>query len=84
MSCRAFSRRIEYACLRACFERYGVDKIVFDFSATAKNGPIREFLTQVLGQAPVASALLTRERFEQICPALYHAVEETRSRPVHG
>jgi FkbH-like protein len=76
MSCRAFSRRIEYQCLRTCFERYGVREIDFDFLATPKNGPIQEFLTEVLGMAPESHAKLTRERFEQICPALYHSVGE--------
>jgi FkbH-like protein len=76
MSCRAFSRRIEHQCLKTCFERYGVDEIEFDFVATPKNGPIQGFLTQVLGMAPRTKAKLTRARFEQVCPALYHAVGE--------
>jgi FkbH-like protein len=76
MSCRAFGRRIEYQCLKTCFERYGVSEIDFDFSATPKNGPIHEFLTQVLGETPAGNAKLTRERFEQVCPALYHSVGE--------
>jgi FkbH-like protein len=76
MSCRAFGRRIEYQCLKTCFERYGVSEIDFDFLATPKNSPIQEFLTQVLGQAPAGNAKLTRERFEKVCPALYHSVGE--------
>ena len=84
MSCRAFARRIEYVCLRTCFERYGVRQITFDFVETEKNGPLREFLTDLTGRAPSALVTLTQERFEQICPVLYHTVEETRSRPVNG
>jgi FkbH-like protein len=76
MSCRAFSRRIEYQCLKTCFERYGVSEIDFDFLATPKNGPIQELLTEVLGGAPASNAKLTRERFERVCPALYHFVGE--------
>lgn len=79
MSCRAFSRRIEYQCLKTCFDRYRVVEIAFDFSATTKNGPLQEFLTQVLGSVPSSKATLTRERFEQVCPALYHTVAQTRS-----
>jgi FkbH-like protein len=84
MSCRAFARRIEYVCLRTCFERYGVREIKFDFVATEKNGPLREFLTGLTGQAPSGEVTLTQERFEKVCPVLYHTVEETRSRPVNG
>ena len=76
MSCRAFSRRIEYQCLKTCFDRYGVSEIDFDFLATPKNGPIQEFLTHLLGELPASNAKLTRERFEQVCPALYHSVGE--------
>ena len=84
MSCRAFARRIEYVCLRNCFERYGVGQINFDFLATEKNGPLREFLTHLIGEVPGGGVTLTQERFEQICPVLYHTVEETRSRPANG
>jgi FkbH-like protein len=76
MSCRAFGRRIEYQCLKTCFERYGVSEIDFDFLATPKNGPIQEFLTQILGEMPASNAKLTREQFERVCPALYHSVGE--------
>jgi FkbH-like protein len=84
MSCRAFARRIEYVCMRTCFERYGVRQITFDFLETEKNSPLREFLTHLIGQAPGAQVTLTQERFEEVCPVLYHTVEETRSRPVNG
>jgi FkbH-like protein len=84
MSCRAFSRRIEYLCLRTCFERFGVREIKFDFLATDKNGLLQEFLTQLLGQRPAGEVGLTRERFEQVCPALYQNVEHARSRSLNG
>jgi hypothetical protein len=38
----------------------------------------------LIGQAPGAQVTLTQERFEEVCPVLYHTVEETRSRPVNG
>jgi len=84
MSCRAFARRIEYVCLRICFDRYGVRQINFDFLATEMNGPLREFLTHLVGQTPGEQVTLTQERFEQVCPALYHTVEDARSRSVNG
>lgn len=79
MSCRAFGRRIEYLCLKTCFERFGVREIKFDFLATNKNGPLQAFLTELLGQKPNNKVKLTRERFEQVCPPLYHVVKDIRS-----
>jgi FkbH-like protein len=79
MSCRAFSRRIEYLCLKTCFERYEVSEIEFDFLATGKNRPLQEFLTHLLGRRPDVEIKLTRERFDQICPALHHTVEDART-----
>lgn len=78
MSCRAFARRIEYLCLRHCFERFPIRKIQFDFLATSKNVPLQEFMTSLLGETPGTSPVLTRERFAEVCPRLYHTVTETR------
>jgi len=80
MSCRAFSRRIEYLCLKTCFERYRIDQIKMDFVATPKNGPFQEFLTHVLGGKPEGPTVITRERFENVCPELYHAVHDGENR----
>ena len=79
MSCRAFARRIEHQCLRTLFERSGAGKAVFDFSATPKNGPLRDFLGSVTGRPLEGPVGCTRSRFEEACPALYHQVEETQS-----
>lgn len=79
MSCRAFARRIEHQCLKALFARTGAGKIVFDFAPTAKNGPIREFLASMGGGAPEGAVELTRARFEEMCPPLYHRTEETQT-----
>lgn len=76
MSCRAFARRIEHQCLKALFERSGAGKMVFEFAVTPKNGPLREFLETIAGAAPEGRAELSRERFDAVCPALYHRVEE--------
>lgn len=84
MSCRAFGRRIEYVCLKACFERYGIHEIEFDFLATNKNGPLQDFLTHLLGQRPDEKVRLLRERFDKACPALYQTVYDATSRSVNG
>jgi FkbH-like protein len=75
MSCRAFSRRIEYGCLRFLYDRFGVDEIAFDFQETARNGPLRTFLQDVSGAIPLRGMALTREAFTDRCPALFHVLE---------
>jgi FkbH-like protein len=74
MSCRAFARRIEYQCIRACFERFQTQSIELDFVSTSANGPLRQFLDGLLGREPERSVILTRDRFDEVCPQLYHTV----------
>jgi FkbH-like protein len=78
MSCRAFARRIEHQCLKALFDRSAAAKIVFDFTLTAKNGPVREFLASMTGAEPSGRVTLTREGFDAVCPPLYHRIEENQ------
>jgi FkbH-like protein len=63
MSCRAFARRIEYRCIDKLFELTNVSAIDFDFKATAKNGPLRDFLMEVLGVAPDDKCILSKRQF---------------------
>jgi FkbH-like protein len=77
MSCRAFSRRIEHRTLEFVFDRFGVERVAFDFRPTAKNGPLREFAARFLGAEPDGPFTLSRGRFQRLCPPLYHRVEET-------
>jgi len=71
MSCRAFSRRIEYQCLSQLFQRFGAQEMSFDFISTPKNGPVRDFLSALAGEP---AAALTREAFTAKCPKLYQKV----------
>jgi FkbH-like protein len=66
MSCRAFSRRIEHRCIEELFKHFGVNDIAFAFQATPKNGPLREFLTHLLGQEPKPGCQLSRDRFTAV------------------
>jgi len=75
MSCRAFARRIEHKCLDLLFERYGVEEIAFDFQATPRNGPLREFFTELTGRPPEPGFRLSRTLFAEKCPPLYHTIE---------
>jgi FkbH-like protein len=76
LSCRAFSRRIEHACLKAIFLRFGVVELAFDFQTTEKNGPLRSFLSDLLGRAPSGQFTLSWPAFESACPPLYHRLKE--------
>jgi FkbH-like protein len=71
MSCRAFSRRIEYQCLFQLFQRFEAQEISFNFISTPKNGPARDFLSALTGEP---AAALTREAFTAKCPTLYQKV----------
>lgn len=84
MSCRAFGRRIEYVCLRECFERYA-GQVSLDFIPTARNGPFQEFLRGVLERPAEGPVVITREQFDEACPPLHHAVTAAEgSATIHG
>lgn len=76
LSCRAFSRRVEYAALRCLMESLGASTIQFFYRATDRNGPLREFLATVLGSLPqtAGNPVLTQSEFEAGAPPLYHDV----------
>jgi len=76
MSCRAFSRRIEYQCLQYILDAFGADEIAFDYAATPRNTPLRKFLTTLLGSPPVPGIRLTKDQFLTKVPRLFHLVEE--------
>ncbi|HZQ51068.1 MAG TPA: HAD-IIIC family phosphatase [Bryobacteraceae bacterium] len=78
MSCRAFSRRIEYQSLLQIFRKFSPGEIVFEYRATGRNAPIQAFLTQVLEQPPAPDIRLTFDQFEARRPKLYHKVIENQ------
>jgi FkbH-like protein len=61
MSCRAFSRHIEYKCLEELFARFDVDEIELDYLSTGRNGPFCEFLGEILGEVPETRCNISRE-----------------------
>jgi FkbH-like protein len=80
MSCRAFSRRIEHQCLKYLFEKFDAEEIRFAYRATSRNGPLQEFLAQILDSVAEEDCRLSRESFYQKAPALFHRVEEVELR----
>jgi FkbH-like protein len=81
MSCRAFSRRVEYQCLRVLFDRFGLTGIRFDFAETPRNGPLQEFFASLLGGKPAGHVTLPRTEFESRCPALFQRLVVTGNGP---
>jgi FkbH-like protein len=77
MSCRAFSRRIEYRCLQYLFDTLAADEIVFAYEASSRNSVFQEFLTEVLAGQPLPGAILTKDQFAARTPKLFHHVEGT-------
>jgi FkbH-like protein len=75
MSCRAFSRRIEDRCLEILFEKFGVEELRFQFEPTAKNKPTSEVFERYLDSKPEGSFALSRARFAEKAPRLYHRVQ---------
>jgi FkbH-like protein len=77
MSCRAFSRLIEYECVRWLFAKLDVEELEFDFLPTARNTPMQNFLLQVRNAPPEPHCRLSRAQFLQSCPVSSHVVEES-------
>ncbi len=80
MSCRAFSRRIEHACLEYLYETLGVGRISFDYLPTPRNGPTRDLFAALTGGTPEPGLALDRASFAERRPSLYHRIKE----PAHG
>lgn len=64
MSCRAFSRSIEFHTLQYLFDATDVPQIVLDFCPTDRNQPLQEFLAKLGVQQYAGSATLSREQFK--------------------
>jgi FkbH-like protein len=77
MSCRAFSRQIEYRMLECLFRHCEVPMIELMFSVTDRNEPMRRFLDKIGNHAAGQEArLLSLTAFNEACPALKSRVVE--------
>ncbi len=76
MSCRAFARRIEHQCLKAVFEKFSRDEIVFDYVSTSRNMPVAKFFGELLNEEPASPVTISRSWFDSKCPKLFHRVTE--------
>ena len=82
MSCRAFARRIEFACMQQLFQSFAADRIVLRYRRTERNGPVREMLDS-LGLIPPddSDVTISKAQFTARAPALYHRVTMNSKKP---
>jgi FkbH-like protein len=78
MSCRAFSRQIEFQSIRQLFDKMGVPAIRFRFKPTDRNGPLQTFFAGFFnrGSLDEGELHLRAADFERLCPPLFHEVKD--------
>jgi FkbH-like protein len=74
MSCRAFSRRIEFHTLQSLFDRFDVEWVCLDLVATDRNGAFREFVETFASKEDAAPLRIAKTAFLASCPQLYAKV----------
>jgi FkbH-like protein len=78
MSCRAFSRQIEFQSIRQLFDKSRASEIRFRFKPTDRNGPLQAFLAHFLqgGLSREGELCIRKDDFERLCPPLFHEVND--------
>lgn len=78
MSCRAFSRNIEFQALRQLFAKSGTAAVRLKFRPTERNGPLQTFLRHFFSSDSTVEAALDLpvSAFKESCPELFHEVIE--------
>ncbi len=76
MSCRAFSRRIEYQMLKSLFDRLSADTVSLDFAKTERNSPLREFVQAISGRGADGPVQVQKGEFLRRCPPLFAKLSE--------
>ena len=74
LSCRAFSHRIEFVCLRILFEIFDAKYIRLRWKNTDRNSHLQDFLSQLPGKTIDGLLVIGRETFLQDCPALPYKI----------
>ncbi|MGC2659374.1 MAG: HAD-IIIC family phosphatase [Bryobacteraceae bacterium] len=78
MSCRAFSRQIEFQSIRQLFDKTGASEIQFQFKPTDRNGPFQTFFAHFFdrGLSGEGELHLQSKDFDRLCPVLFHQVND--------
>lgn len=75
MSCRAFSRRIEFHTLQCLFETSGARSLTLKYRPTERNQPLQEFLAAINpAESEGELRILSREQFAAAAHELPHQV----------
>jgi FkbH-like protein len=79
MSCRVFSRHIEFRTIERLFQLFGLKRLEFGFVPTERNGPTVRLFERLVGSPlPAGGIVLTPSQFAATAPVLYdHAPEHT-------
>ena len=81
LSCRAFSRRIEHAVLRALLEQTGCRRLELQFEPTDRNTPFQDTLQKLTGEKPVSgNIVLCQSAFQTNCPEIFAKVTDNESK----
>lgn len=75
MSCRAFSRRIEYGYLAALLQKFDAEEVEFAFAPTPRNRPFTDFLATMCGIEPSGPIRLTTEAVLSRAPKTYYEIK---------
>jgi FkbH-like protein len=76
LSCRAFSRRIEFAVTDFLFRHFGLEKIDLAFTPTVRNGPTQDFLRQVCGEIHDGLITIERDRWNDKRLPFFHEIKQ--------
>lgn len=71
MSCRAFSRRIEYQMLKSLLERLNAESVRLELAITDRNGPLVEFIQAISGRQTDGPVQIQKSEFLRRCPPLF-------------
>ncbi len=78
MSCRAFSRRIEHACLGHLFQKFPAEEVAVDFLPMPRNGPLQGFLREMVGgEPPEGRFFMSKRQFHDHCSRVFLQVQES-------
>jgi len=78
LSCRAFSRRIEFAMLDFLFREEKLQEVVLRYRGTERNTPFRDFLAAVSGTVTDGEIRISWEEFSSRLPALHLTIERAK------
>ncbi len=78
MSCRAFARRIEHHCLKFLFDKFGSNRIAFEYQETPRNNPVKLFFAEFLSGVLPPQLEISKAQFSAVSPRLFHHVRELK------